>query len=143
MLVGGSQTHAFQQAGAEGAGEAVACANGICHLHLGSLLEGLEVGGEHITAVHATREHQHVEVVLAQDEPAFVLHVESGVAKETADGHQLLVVNLQDIAATQAFADDLFGVEVLAKVDVEYLEAVFGRVVEELIDGIAALLALR
>ena len=136
--VGLGDALAGQYAGYEGASERVAGAYGVGHGDFWRLLERDGPGCEDVGAVGAAGEHEHVEVVLAQDEPALVLDVEAWIAEHAADEHEFLVVDLEDVAAAYALLDDLLGVELLAQVDVEDLEAVVGRSVEELLDGGAA-----
>ena len=130
--------HALEDAGAEGAGKRVAGAHGVGNIHLGSRLERLAAGGEDIAAVDTTGEHEHVQIVLAEDEPALVLNVQTGIAEEAAQRDELFIVYLQYIATLQTLADNLLGIEILAEIDVKDLESVAGRVVEKLVDGITA-----
>jgi hypothetical protein len=44
------------------------------------------------------------------------LEVDAGIAKHTADCHQLLIVDFQDVATTDGIANDFLIVEALAKV---------------------------
>ena len=90
---------AVEDAADEGTREGVASADGISHRYFRRLLEGDVARGEDVTAISAASEDEHVEVVLAQDEPALVLDVEAGITEHATDEHQFLVVNLQDIAA--------------------------------------------
>lgn len=123
-LVSLTQALALENTGTEGACETITSSDRICHSDLGSLLEGLELGGEHITAVHTTGEHQHIQVILAQDEPTLVFNIKAWITEETSNGHQLLIIDLKHIAAAQTLTDNLLAVEILAKIDVEYLQAV-------------------
>ena len=106
--------HAAQNGGTERARERVASAHGVGDLHLRGGLVGHGAARKDIAAVDAAGEHEHVEVVLAEDEPAFVFDIKPRVAKHAADEHQFLVVDLQDVAALDAGADGLLGVEVLS-----------------------------
>ena len=92
---------AVEDGGAEGTRERVTGANGIGHLNLGCRLEGHFAGFEHIGTVGATGEYQHVEIVLAQNEPALILHVQTGIAKHTANDYQFLVIDFKDVATAQ------------------------------------------
>ena len=92
---------AVEDAADEGTREGVASADGVSHRYLRRLLEGDVAGGEDVTAISAASEDEHVEVVLAKDEPALVLNVKTGIAEHTAYEHQFLVVNLQDVAALE------------------------------------------
>ena len=125
---------ASQDCGTEGARERVTGADGIGHFNLGGLLEGHLAAGEDIGAVGATGEHEHVEVILAQDQPALVLDVQSGIAEHATDGHQFLIVDLENVATAHRLLDNLLVVELLAQVDVKDLHAVAGRGVEEPLD---------
>ena len=69
--------HASEDRGAEGACERVACSHGVGNLNLGCGLVRHLAGSEHIAAVGSAGEHEHIEVILAQDEPALVLDVET------------------------------------------------------------------
>ena len=91
-----------------------------------------------VTAVSATGENEHVEVVLTQNEPAFVLNIKAGITKHATDEHQFLIVYLQDVATLERLAQNLLRIELLAKVDVEDLQAVIGCGIKELLDGFAA-----
>jgi len=53
------------------------------------------------------------------------------------DGHQFLVVNLQDVAALEGLLDDAFGEELLAQVDVEDFQAVLGGVIQEVAENVS------
>ena len=77
---------------------------------------------EHIAAVRSASQDKHLQVIFSQQNPAFVLQVDARVAENTADGHQLLIVYLEDVAAAHGFAEYLFGIEPLAEIDVEYLQ---------------------
>ena len=132
--------HALEDAGAEGAGKRVAGAHGVGNLHMRSLVERLAAGGEDIAAVDTTGEHEHIQIVLAEDEPALVLNVQTGIAEEAAQRDELFIVYLQYIATLQTLADNLLGIEILAEIDIKDLETVIGSAFEELVDGIAAYL---
>ena len=69
---------------------------------------------EYVTAVSAAGEHKHVEVVLAEDEPALVLDVETRIAEHTANEYQFLIVNLQDVATLERLTQNLLRIELLA-----------------------------
>ena len=133
-----SHRHSGEDRSTECARERVACANGVSHLNLRCGLERHLAWCEHVRAVYAAGEHEHIEVVLAKDEPALVLNVQARIAEHSADEHKLLVVDLKNVAALHALADNILCVEVLAQVDVEYLHAVGRCSVEELVDSLAA-----
>ena len=67
------------------------------------------------------------------------MKVDAWITEEAADGNQLLIVNLEDVASLDALGDNLLGEEALAKVDVEYLVASFlvRHGIEEAMDGVA------
>ena len=92
---------------------------------------------EYVTAVSATGENEHVEVVLTENEPALVLDVKTGIAKHTADKHQFLIINLQDVTTLERLTQNLLRIELLAQVDVENFQAVSRRGIKELLDGLA------
>ena len=92
---------ALQDGGREAAGERVAGANRVGHFHLRCLNETYFLGREDVTAIHATGEYEHFQVVLAQDEPALVLHIKTGIAKEATDRNEFLVVDFQNIAGIE------------------------------------------
>ena len=129
---------AIEDAAHERASEGVAGAYSIGHFDLRCFLERYVARGEDVAAVSATGKHKHVEVILTQDEPTFVLDVEAGIAKHTANEHQFLIVDLQDVTTLELFTQDLLCVELLAQVDVEDLQAVIGCGIEKLLDGFAA-----
>ena len=140
QLVSLGNALALQDAGTESTCEAIACSYCIGNLYLRSFLERLEAWSKDIAAVHTTGEHEHVEIVLTEDEPALVLDVKTRITEETTYGNQFLIVDLQDITTLQTLTDHLLGIEVLTQVDVENLQAVLGSIVEELIDRLAAYL---
>ena len=74
----------FEDVGYEGCRERVACAYSVGHLHFGCGLERNVAGGEDVTAVDAAGEYEHLEVVFAKKDPAFVLKVDSGVSEHAA-----------------------------------------------------------
>lgn len=141
VLMGLGDGHTLEYAGAEGAGKRVAGSHGVGNLHMRSLVERLAAGSEDIAAVDTTGEHEHVQIVLAEDEPALVLNVQTGIAEEAAQRDELFIIYLQYIATLQTLADNLLGIEILAEIDVENLETVAGSVVEKLVDGITARIA--
>lgn len=114
--------HAAQYGSTERASERVARAYSVCHLYYRGLLEGHAAGCEHVAAVDAACQHKHVKVVLAKYQPALVAHVKTRIAEQAAYHDELLVVYLQYVAALHRLAYHFLRVEVLAKVDVEYLQ---------------------
>ena len=101
QAVGIGKGHTGEYGGGKATSETVACANGVDHIHVGRRLEALLCRGKDVAAIGATSEDEHLQVVLAKDEPAFVLHVKARIVEETADGDELLVVDLQDVALTE------------------------------------------
>ena len=136
-LMGLLQRHPCENGGSEGAGKAVAGSHRVGHFHLRCGLKTLYSGCKDIAAISAAGEHKHLEVILAEDEIALVLNVKTGIAKETSDSDELLIVDLQDIASFEALPDDLLGVEVLPQIDVENLQTTLGGGVEKAMDGVA------
>ena len=130
--------HAGEDGGCKGTREGVAGPDGIGHLHLRGLLIRLQVGSKDIGSVHAAGKYEHIKVVLAQQQPALVLHVESRIAEEPADRHQFFIVNLEDVRLVERVGNHLFRIEVLAQIDVEDLQAVLRRSVQEFLDGLPA-----
>ena len=92
-------------------------------------------GCKDIRAVGAAGKHEHVEVVLAQNEPALVLDVKAGIAKHATDKHQFLIVDFQYIATLERLLQYFLGIELLTQVDIENLQAVVRRGIEEFLDG--------
>ena len=117
MSLGNS--HTLKDASAEGACERVASTNGIGNLNLWSFLERLATWSKHITAIYSAGQYEHVEIVFTQDEPTLVFDIQTRITKEATYGNKFFVVNLQHITTLQAFADNLLGIEILTKVDVE------------------------
>ncbi len=130
---------ALEDAGYESGGKRVACAHGVGYLHLRGGLERYVAGGKHVTAVDTAGENEHLQVVLAQQDPALVLEIDAGVAKHAAHGHKLLIVDLEDVAAGHGVAQDLLVVESLAQIHVKHHEVVgiLGHGVKETVDGVA------
>ena len=125
--------------------ERVTGTHGVGNLHLRCWLVALEiVRSENITAVGATGEHDHAQVVAMQYYAALLLDVKARIAKETAKDHEFLVVDLQDVAMANAILYGLLIVEIATEVDVENLQAILWRGVNEAHDGLLRLLtALR
>lgn len=125
--------------GYEGCGEAVARAHRVGNLYMGCGLERDVAGCEHIAAVDAACENEHPEVVFAEKYPAFVLKVDSGVAEHTADYHEFLIVDFQNVAALHGVAENFLVVESLTKVHVKDRKSVVGagHRVEKPVDGFA------
>lgn len=66
--------HAGEDGCGKAAGEAVAGANGVDHIHMRRGLETLLAGSKDVTAVDTTGEDEHAQIVLAEDEPTLVSH---------------------------------------------------------------------
>ncbi len=99
----------LQDACHESACEGIACAHRISHLHLRSLDKRNFARGEHITAVYTAGKDEHLQIVLAQEEPAFILQVDARITEDAAYGNQFLIVNLEDVASLDALGDNLLG----------------------------------
>ena len=82
---------------------------------------------ENIAAVHTAGQYQGIEIKLTQQQPAVVLHVETGNFQEVSQNEQLFVVDLQDIARLHRFEQKIAGVEVLAQVDIKNFQRIFGQ----------------
>ena len=61
-------------------------------------------------------------------------HIETVVAEHTVHNHQLLVVDLQDIADAERILEHLLRIELLAEVDVTDAQTVVRCSIEELTD---------
>src|SRR3712207_9574783 len=72
---------ALKNGGREAAGERVSGAHSVGHVYLWGLYKALLLGREDVTAVDSAGQNEHFKIVLAHDEPAFVLNVEAGIAK--------------------------------------------------------------
>ena len=129
----------LQYACHESACEGIACPHCISHFHLWSLYKRNFARGEHITAVYATGKDEHLQIILAQEEPAFILQVDARITEDAAYGDQFFIVDLEDVASLDALGDNLLGIESLTEIDVEDFEDSFflRHVVEEAVDGVA------
>ncbi|CDB11952.1 unknown [Bacteroides sp. CAG:633] len=96
-------------------------------------------GREDVAAIDATGQDKHLQVVLGQQNPALVLQVDAGIAEHTAHGDQFLIINLQNVAAAERIAQNLFRIETLTQVDVEDAQriGIVGHGVEKTVDGLA------
>lgn len=135
-----SDGFARQDGGRESASKRVASSNGVGNLHLGRLLKALQTLCKDVAAIRSASQHNHVEVVFAENQPAFVLNIKTWITKKTADGNNFFVVNFQNIASFERRLDNLFGVEVATQVDVENLQTVVRCGVEKLPNGLSRLL---
>lgn len=84
---------AFENRRYECCSEAVAGADCIGHFYYGCRLERYLSGGEYIAAVDTAGEDEHFEIVLAEENPAFVLKVNARVAEHAAYGDKFFVVD--------------------------------------------------
>lgn len=117
----------------EGTGEGVASTYRVSNLDLRRRHEALKVvRSKDIAAVGTTGQYDHLEVITLHDKPAFLLDVETRIAKEAADDDEFLIVNLEDVAMTEAILNGVLVVEVATEVDVEDLQAVFRCSLDEL-----------
>ena len=134
-----SDALALQDACHESACEGIAGTHCISHFHLRSLYKRNFARGEHITAVYAAGKDEHLQIVLAQEEPAFILQVDARIAEDAAYGDQFLVVDLEDVASLDALGDNFLGIESLTEIDIEDFEDSFflRHVIEEAVDGVA------
>ena len=117
--------HSTQQASTKTGSERVSRPNGVCNVHLRRVDIRHRARRKNVTAVHTASEHEHVEVVFAQNKPAFVSHIKPGITEKPTDGDEFLIVNLQDVAAFKRLANHFLIVESLPKVDIENLQTVF------------------
>ena len=119
--------------------EGIASAHRISHFYLRSLYKRNFARGEYIAAVYTAGKDKHLQIVLAQEEPAFVLQVDARIAEDAAYGNQFLIVDLEDVASLDALGDNLLGIEALTEIDIEDFEDSFflRHVVEEAVDGVA------
>ena len=76
----------LQYACHESACEGIACTHCISHFHLWSLYKRNFARGEHITAVYAACKDEHLQIVFAQKQPAFVLQVDARITEDAAYG---------------------------------------------------------
>ena len=134
-----SDALALQDACHESACEGIASAHCISHFHLRCLYKRNFARGEHITAVYAAGKDEHLQIILTQEEPAFILQVDARITEDAAYGNQFLVVDLEDVASLDALGDNFLGIESLTEIDVEDFEDSFflWHVIEEAVDGVA------
>ena len=129
----------LQNACYESACEGIPSAHRISHFHLRCLYKRNFARGEHIAAVYAAGKDEHLQIVFAQQEPAFVLQVDARITEDAAYGDQFLIVDLEDVASLDALGDNLLSIESLTEIDIEDFEDSFSlrHVVEEAVDGVA------
>ena len=132
-----------KNSGGKGCRKRIARSNSIGHRHFRSFLIGDDTRSKYITAVRSTSQDKHFQIVFGEQNPAFVLQVDARITEDAADGHQLFIVNFQNIATTHRFTKYLLGIESLPKVDVENLQLSLhiGHGIEKTVDGSAAYLA--
>ena len=94
--------------------------------------------GEYVAAVYTAGKDEHLQIVLAQEEPAFVLQVDARIAEDAAYGNQFLIIDLEDVASLDALGDNFLIIESLTEIDVEDFEDSFflWHVIEEAVDGV-------
>ena len=128
----------LQNACHESACEGIACTHCISHFHLRSLYKRNFARGEHIAAVYTAGKNEHLQIVLAQQEPAFILQVDARIAKDATYRNQLFIVDFEDVASLDAIGDNLLGIESLTEIDIEDFEDSFSlrHVVEEAVDSV-------
>ena len=91
----------------------------VCHFHFRCLDKRNLARGEYIAAVYAAGKNEHLQIVLAQEEPAFILQVYARITEDAAYGNQFFIVDLEDVASLDALGDNLLGIESLTEIDVE------------------------
>ena len=129
----------LQNACHECACEGIPSAHRISHFHLWCLDKRNLARSEHVAAVYAAGKDEHLQIILAQEEPAFILQVDARITEDAAYGDQFLIVDLEDVASLDALGDNLLGIESLTEIDIEDFEDSFSfrHVVEEAVDGVA------
>ena len=134
-----SDALALQDACHECTSERIASTHCVCHFHLRCLYKRNFARGEHITAVYAAGKDEHLQIILAQEKPAFILQVDARITEDAAYGNQFFIVDFEDIASLDAIGDNFLIIESLTEIDVEDFEDFFSlrHVVEEAIDGVA------
>ena len=130
-----SDGFARQDGSRESACKRVAGSNGVGNLHLGCFLKTFQTFRKHVATIRSAGQYDHVEVVFAENQPAFVLNIKTWIAKKTTDGNEFFIVNFQNVASFERLLDNLFGVEVATQVDVENLQTVFRSGIEKLPNG--------
>ena len=115
----------LQNACHESACEGITGTHCVCHFHFRCLDKRNLARGEHIAAVYAAGKDEHLQIVFAQKQPAFVLQVDAWITEDAAYGDQFLIVDLEDVASLDALGDNLLGIETLTEIDVENLEDSF------------------
>ena len=91
-LIGFGHRFSIENGGTESSCKRIACAHCVGNRYFGRLLERDNARCEHIAAIDAASENQHLQVVFCQQNPAFILQINAGITKHTADSHQLFVV---------------------------------------------------
>ena len=88
----------MEQRGDESTGETIACADGVSHLYDRSGEERDLARREDITTISATSKDQKFEGILAEDDPALVLEIYSGISEHLANETKFFIIDLHDIA---------------------------------------------
>ena len=129
----------LQNACHESACEGIASTHRISYLHLRCLYKRNFARGEYVAAVYTAGKNEHLQIILAQEEPAFILQVDARITEDAAYGNQFFIVDLEDVASLDALGDNLLGIESLTEIDIEDFEdSIFLRhVIKEAIDGVA------
>ena len=87
-----------------------------------------------IASVHATSQDQHFQVILGEQNPAFILQVNTRVTEHTAHCNQLFIIYLQHITFLERIAKHFFRIKTLTKVNVKHFQCIFRHGIQELID---------
>ena len=129
------QRFAVEDGCAERARERVASTYRVSNGHLRRLLERRQTRRKDVRTIGATRQNQHLQLIFCQHLLADATHIQIVIAIHALDDNQFFIVNLQDVAALQRLLNDILGIELLAQIDIENLQAVLWRVVKELADA--------
>ena len=97
----------LQNACHESACEGIACAHSISHFHLRCLDKRNLARSEHVAAVYAAGKDEHLQIVFAQQEPAFVLQVDARITEDAAYGNQFFIVSANVPAIVSNFCNRL------------------------------------
>ena len=129
---------ALQDACHECTCERIASTYCVCHFYLRSLNKRNFARGEYVAAVYAAGKDEHLQIILAQEEPAFILQVDARITEDAAYGNQFLIIDLEDVASLDALGDNFLGIESLTEIDIEDFEDSFllRHVIEEAVDGV-------
>ena len=108
----------------ERAGEGVSCADGVSDGDFGSRQEGCLSAREDITAVCSTSEDEHTKVEIIEHPTTSSLRREVVIAEHMLDNDEFFVVDFEHVTQMQGVLNNLFGIERLTEVDVEYAERI-------------------